>query len=99
MDFPQVSTSIKYSSYRFGFSDAVDEYHAPSYQCTGSEVFLTDCPENNPFNCVADSADHALAVRCGDLSGGGNNGGDGNVRGCAMLFIQQASSAYNIYFS
>ena len=53
----------------------MEQYEDASFQCTGSEAALTDCPETGELNCVADSAAHALAVSCGDDGGGIDGGG------------------------
>ena len=68
---------MEYSSHRFGFSDAVNEYQPASFQCTGREAVLTDCTKNSRSSCEADNADFAMAVRCGGMNG--NGGGRGKI--------------------
>ena len=50
--------------FRFGFSAAIGRYHAFSEDCSGSESNLSLCPIAGSV-CAADSAEHAVAIRCG----------------------------------
>ena len=61
----------------------MNEYQDTSFQCTGSEAALTDCPETGLFSCEADNADFAMAVRCGGVSGGGR----GNASVCLHILL------------
>lgn len=53
-----------FTCFRYGFSDAVNFFRIFGFDCRGFEANLDSCPSPGG-NCAADSAPHAVAVRCG----------------------------------